>query len=94
MCSVENEQNIYRLSTKEILLAQEQTTKNKFNLNSNQVILLLSYQTGKVWKDYAFLYKGIENRGDSHQNVTPLSLEVIANFKIELYLSSNFKHFF
>lgn len=31
---------------------------------------------------------------DIHQNVTPLSLEVIANFKIELYLSSNFKYFF
>ena len=57
-----------------------------FSPNSNQVILLFSYQTGKVWKDYAFIYKSLEKREDIHQNVTPLSLEVMANFKIELYI--------
>lgn len=74
-------------------MAQEQT-KKMLSPNNNQVILLFSYQTGKVWKDYAFIYKGLENREDIHQNVTPLSLEVMANFKIELYISSNFKHLF
>lgn len=62
--SIENEQNIYRLFTKEILLAQEQT-KKKLNL-----IVIKWYccqlSNGKVWKEYTFVYEGLENREDIH----------------------------